>query len=159
MWKHAQENACAGRYNIAAYGSSPAVSVPGGRYVFWNPAPGATLLSGANPAALSGSGMYPSDNLGIPGARLASQPWNVQIGVAPPYPNWLPLRDALQVQFQGYSTAMSNVLTRRNAQTVNEGVSARTFVYAPLGPQFASGLSEALKAQDAYERAQLGIAM
>lgn len=124
--------------------------------MFWNPAPGATILSRANPAVLSGSGMYPSDNLGIPGARLASQPYNAQIGVAPSYPDWLPLRDALQVQFQGYSTAMSNVLTRRNAQTSTQGTAARTYVYAPLGPQLASGLSAALKAQDAWEREQLG---
>lgn len=150
------DNVCAGRFQVSRFGSSPAASLPGGRYVFWNPAPGMTLLSGANPATLPGAGMYPSDNLGRPGARLASQPYNTQIGVAPSYPDWLPLKPALQVQFPGYSTAMSNVLTRRAAQSANEGVSARTYVYAPLGPQLAQNLSQALESQAILENSQLG---
>lgn len=122
---------------------------------------GMTILTPANPAALPGSGMIASDSLGQPGALLASRPDNPEVSTWPPYPNWLPLRPALNVQFETGDTRMSSVLTRKGAQDATSGVTARTLalgvtpqVVDPVALGYA--LAGTLDAQGRYVDAQGG---
>jgi len=122
---------------------------------------GMTVLTPANPAVLPGSGMIASDNLGQPGALLASKPDNPEVSTWPAYPNWLPLRPALNVQFETGDTRLSSVLTRKAAQDATSGVTARTLalgvtpqVVDPVALGYA--LAGTLDAQAEYTSAQGG---